>query len=76
MVFKAKAGEFYYELFKLNRDTLGDIHKCMNFLNHAIELAHPNEWTYLFEMALFIKQAFKLKHDASVIMKQVIEKDP
>jgi len=53
---KSRAGEYYYELFKLNRDASGDIHKCMNYLNKAIDLALPQEWVYLFEMSLFIKQ--------------------
>jgi hypothetical protein len=50
-----RTGEYYYELFKLNRDSTGDIHKCMAYLNKAIECV-PSEWVYLFEMSLFIKQ--------------------
>ncbi len=54
-ILKAKMAELYYELFKLHRDVGGDIHMCMNYLNQAIELGDPSEWTYLFEMSLFIK---------------------
>lgn len=50
-----RTGEYYYELFKMNRDTTGDIHRCMAYLNKAIECV-PSEWVYLFEMSLFIKQ--------------------
>lgn len=28
-----KTGEVLYELFKLHRDSSGDIHICMNYLN-------------------------------------------
>lgn len=73
---QSKCGVIYYELFKLNRDTVGDIQKCMNYLNHANDCAPAHEWTYLFELSLFIKQAFRLKQDAYGIMKRVLEKDP
>ena len=86
----SRTGEYYYELFKIHRDTTGDIQKLMAYLNHAIGYAMPQEWVYLFEMSLFIKQvrkpplyhyrnrlqAFRLKQDAQVLMKRVLEKDP
>lgn len=47
----------------------------MLYLNTALE-KDPDNWLYMYELSLFLKQVFKLKQDAYLYMKKALSYNP